>query len=116
MPRVDNELRGGMWSVKLEDMQSRAWRMCGTVVAGFGAAGAEEELDDAGAVGAAAADICIRVEVGRRRRHGRGVVRRSPTRPSELYFLLLSHSELTVLEGSSGSDDGPVVSVVPEVI
>ena len=29
---------------------------------------------------------------------------------------LLSHSELTVLEGSSGSDDGPVVSVVPEVI
>ena len=35
--------------------------MCGTVVAGFGAAGAEEELDDAGAVGAAAADICISV-------------------------------------------------------
>ena len=61
MPRVDNELRGGMWSVKLEDMQSRAWRMCGTVVAGFGAAGAAEELDDAGAVGAAAADICISV-------------------------------------------------------
>ena len=29
---------------------------------------------------------------------------------------VLSHSELTVLEGSSGSDDGPVVSVVPEVI
>ena len=29
---------------------------------------------------------------------------------------LLSHSELTVLEGSSGSDDGSVVSVVPEVI
>lgn len=61
MPRVDNELRGGMWSVKLEDMQSRAWRMCGTVVAGFGAAGPEGELDDAGAVGAAAADICMYV-------------------------------------------------------
>ena len=60
MPRVDNELRGGMWSVKLEDMQSRAWRRCGTVVAGFGAAGPEGELDDAGAVGAAAADICMR--------------------------------------------------------
>ena len=39
--------------------------MCGTVVAGFGAAGPEGELDDAGAVGAAAADICnIRVGVG----------------------------------------------------
>ena len=60
MPRVDNELRGGMWSVKLEDMQSRAWRRCGTVVAGFGAAGPEGELDDAAAVGAAAADICMR--------------------------------------------------------
>ena len=42
------------------------------------------------------------------------VTYRSPTLRALLS--LLSHSELTVLEGSSGSDDGPVVSVVPEVI
>ena len=45
-----------------------------------------------------------------------GTVRNARVLHVACRFSLLSHSELTVLEGSSGSDDGPVVSVVPEVI